>query len=229
MALARALAPRPAVVLLDEPFDALDAGLRAQVRAEVRTALRASGATALLVTHDQEEALSLADRVALMRAGRIVQAADPETLYREPVDPAAAEFLGDAVLLSGRRVAGGAETALGLLPLRGAAGAKGEAVTTMLRPEQISLADPDEPGAGVRGTVTASSFFGHDVTATVALEEPAGLEVLVRASGHCSRIPVAAWRSPSTAAPSPSARAPPRCQGCGSRLGGCRRGTVVSG
>ncbi len=193
VALARALAPRPAVVLLDEPFDALDAGLRAQVRAEVRAALRASGATALLVTHDQEEALSLADHVALMRSGRIVQAADPETLYREPRDAEAAEFLGDAVLLEGRRLAGGgAETALGLLPLRGAAGPEGEAVTVMLRPEQLSLGVPGTAGAEVWGRVRSSTFFGHDATARVALESAAGLEVLVRASGH--RLPPAGSR-----------------------------------
>ena len=101
VALARALAPSPKLVLLDEPFDALDAGLRTQVRAEVRAVLRESGATALLVTHDQEEALSLADVVAVMRDGAIVQAADPQTLYRDPVDAQLAGFLGDAVLLDG--------------------------------------------------------------------------------------------------------------------------------
>jgi iron(III) transport system ATP-binding protein len=186
VALARALAPEPAVVLLDEPFDALDAGLRAAVRAEVRAALRAAGATALLVTHDQEEALSLADRVAVMRAGRIVQAADPETLYREPVDAGVAQFVGDAVLLEGRRLAGAAETALGLLPLRGEAGADGEAVTVLVRPEQISLADPGA-GGEARGTVVESSFFGHDAVARIAVEGAPGVEVLARASGE--RLP----------------------------------------
>ena len=102
VALARALAPAPELVLLDEPFDALDAGLRTQVRSEVRAVLRESGATALLVTHDQEEALSLADVVAVMRDGAIVQAADPQTLYRDPVDAQLAGFLGEAVLLARR-------------------------------------------------------------------------------------------------------------------------------
>ena len=110
VALARALAPEPGLVLLDEPFDALDAGLRAQVRGEVREALRAAGATALLVTHDQEEALSLADTVAVMRGGRIVQAADPQTLYRDPVDAEVAAFVGEAVLLEGRLDGDYAET-----------------------------------------------------------------------------------------------------------------------
>jgi iron(III) transport system ATP-binding protein len=187
VALARALAPRPAVVLLDEPFDALDAGLRAQVRGEVRDALRRSDATALLVTHDQEEALSLADRVALMRGGRIVQADDPETLYREPVDAEAAEFLGEAVLLQGHRVVDGVETPLGTLPLRGAGGGVGEAVTVMLRPEQLSLRTSAGGGEAVRGRVLDSTFFGHDSTARVALEGRPELEVSARASGH--RLP----------------------------------------
>jgi iron(III) transport system ATP-binding protein len=99
VALARALAPTPEVILLDEPFDALDAGLRAQVRAEVRDALRRTGTTGLLVTHDQEEALSLADLVAAMRDGAIAQLAPPRVLYREPVDAEVARFVGEAVLL----------------------------------------------------------------------------------------------------------------------------------
>ena len=86
VALARALAPRPAMVLLDEPFSALDPALRASLRADVRAALTAAGTTALLVTHDQVEALSLADQVGILRDGRLVQVADPSTLYHDPVD-----------------------------------------------------------------------------------------------------------------------------------------------
>ncbi len=186
MALARALAPDPGVVLLDEPFDALDAGLRNQVRAEVREALRAAGATAVLVTHDQEEALSLADRVAVMRGGRIVQAADPQTLYRDPVDAEVAEFVGDAVLLPGRRLAGGVETPLGHLTVRGHDGAEGERVTVMLRPEQIYIHENGDGGdsEAVRGTVGATSFYGHDAVAQVTIEGPQRLEIQARALGH---------------------------------------------
>jgi iron(III) transport system ATP-binding protein len=186
VALARALAPDPAVVLLDEPFDALDAGLRAQVREEVRDALRRAGATAVLVTHDQEEALSLADRVAVMRGGRIVQAADPETLYRDPVDEQVAQFVGEAVLLQGRWLAGGdSETPLGSLAVRGPVGVEGGPVTVMLRPEQISVGDPGE--GEVRGTVARTAFFGHDAVATIVLEGPRRVEIPVRAIGH--RLP----------------------------------------
>jgi iron(III) transport system ATP-binding protein len=189
VALARALAPQPGLVLLDEPFDALDAGLRAQVRGEVRAALRAAGATALLVTHDQEEALSLADTVAVMRGGRIVQAADPQTLYRDPVDPEVAAFVGDAVLLEGRRRGGGVETSLGCLQTRGDAGGNGGRVTVMLRPEQIlcSPAGSAPDADGVRGRVLSTAFYGHDATARIALEDPGSAPILARAIGQ--RLP----------------------------------------
>ncbi len=184
VALARALAPEPGLVLLDEPFDALDAGLRAQVRGEVRAALRAAGATALLVTHDQEEALSLADSVAVMRGGRIVQAADPQTLYRDPVDAEVAAFVGDAILLEGELRDGAIATELGSLPVRGpVAGGDGPA-TAMLRPEQI-LCRTAAAGPGTAfGRVLSITFFGHDATARIALEGRDGREIVARAAGH---------------------------------------------
>jgi iron(III) transport system ATP-binding protein len=180
VALARALAPEPGLVLLDEPFDALDAGLRTQVRGEVRAALAAAGATALLVTHDQEEALSLADLVAVMRDRRIIQAADPKTLYRDPVDSEVAVFVGDAVLLEGRLSDGFAETALGRLPTRGAEGLAGTA-TLMLRPEQIHCSETG--GEGALGRVRSTEFYGHDAIARVALGD-GGPEILARAAGY---------------------------------------------
>ena len=140
--------PEPGLVLLDEPFDALDAGLRAQVRGEVREALRAAGATALLVTHDQEEALSLADIVAVMRGGRIVQAADPQTLYRDPVDAEVAGFLGEAVLLRGaarRRTR--RHRARPPADPRRATASTGRGRRVMLRPEQILCQDAGPPAA----------------------------------------------------------------------------------
>jgi len=182
VALARALAPAPRLVLLDEPFDALDASLRVQVRGEVCAVLRASGATALLVTHDQEEALSLADVVAVMRDGAIVQSADPRTLYRDPLDADLARFLGDAVLLEGELSEDGAHTPLGYVHTRGS-GACGEGpATIMLRPEQILCA---EPLAGAsRGRVTATRFYGHDATVEVSLLDAPGPHVTARAAGH---------------------------------------------
>ncbi|MFE0426296.1 ABC transporter ATP-binding protein, partial [Streptomyces sp. NPDC058953] len=106
VALARALAPRPALVLLDEPFSALDSSLRAGLRADVRAALRTAGATALLVTHDQEEALSTADRVAVIRAGRVAQCGSPGDVFERPSDRCIATFVGEAVLLRATGVAG---------------------------------------------------------------------------------------------------------------------------
>ncbi|HEX3433457.1 MAG TPA: ABC transporter ATP-binding protein [Solirubrobacteraceae bacterium] len=185
VALARALAPAPELVLLDEPFDALDAGLRAQVRSEVRDVLSESGATALLVTHDQEEALSLADVVAVMRDGAIVQAADPQTLYRDPIDAQLAGFLGDAVLLHGELVDGHADTPLGRLPVRNANGAAAAPASLMLRPEQILCR---EPLAGApSGRVLSTRFYGHDATARIALADPDCPQITARAAGH--RLP----------------------------------------
>jgi iron(III) transport system ATP-binding protein len=185
VALARALAPRPRLVLLDEPFDALDASLRVQIRAEVREALRRSGATALLVTHDQQEALSLADVVAVMRDGTIVQAAAPQTLYRDPLDAELAGFLGEAVLLGGVLRDGYAETALGRLVTRGRKGSNvhnGASATVMLRPEQIACCEPSPELP--RGRVLSTQFYGHDATIRIALDGPSAPQVIARAAGH---------------------------------------------
>ena len=182
VALARALAPAPAVVLLDEPFDALDAGLRAQVRAQVREALRDAGATALLVTHDQDEALSLADRVAVMRNGAIAQIDEPRALYQEPADAEIALFVGEAVMLDAERVGDTVRTALGALPLRG--DHRGAVrLTAMLRPEQISIGSPTaDDGNGVCADVGAVTFHGHDALAELALSS--GERLQVRTAGH---------------------------------------------
>ena len=186
VALARALAPAPEVILLDEPFDALDAGLRAQVRAEVRDALRRTGTTGLLVTHDQEEALSLADLVAVMRDGRVAQLAPPQVLYREPLDAEVARFVGEAVLLDAT-VAGdssdAATTILGHVLLQGPPPVT-ERFTVMLRPEQIVLGSPLAAPTGTpRGEVRALTFHGHDALAEIVVAgSPTPL--FARTGGH---------------------------------------------
>ncbi|MEU1818326.1 ABC transporter ATP-binding protein [Streptomyces roseifaciens] len=185
VALARALAPAPAVVLLDEPFNALDSALRSGVRADVRAALRATGATAVLVTHDQQEALSTADLVAVVRDGTVAQCATPQDLYRRPADPWVARFVGDAVLLPGTAEGGSAVTALGRVPLAAGTAGRREG-TVLLRPEQIHLTDPSP--AGARGTVTDVCFYGHDAMVTVdvdGLDDPVG----VRVSGPVTLCP----------------------------------------
>jgi iron(III) transport system ATP-binding protein len=119
VALARALAPAPSVVLLDEPFSSLDASLRVSTGRAVSHALRTTGTTAVLVTHDQDEALSLADQVAVMRRGRLVQADRPRDLYRTPADADVARFVGGAAILPATVAAGIARCALGEAPVQG--------------------------------------------------------------------------------------------------------------
>ncbi|MEY9845945.1 iron(III) transport system ATP-binding protein [Streptacidiphilus sp. BW17] len=162
VALARALAPRPDLLLLDEPFSALDAQLRIELRAEVAAALRSAGATAVLVTHDVDEALAFADIVAVMRDGRITQADAPDTLFHRPVDTHVARALGEANLLPAVCADGEARTGLGALPLSEpllmteALTSSGSG-TVLLRPRQLRLGDE-----GMRATVTAVHFRGHD-------------------------------------------------------------------
>jgi iron(III) transport system ATP-binding protein len=178
VAVARALAPRPPVVLLDEPFNALDAALRSEVRQDVWQALRADGATAVLVTHDQSEALSMADDVAVMRDGRIVQSGPPELLYGTPSDPWVAGFVGEAVWLPAVIEGDLARTPLGAVPLTPAdSGVPTGPMRVMLRPEQIALAARGAPDA-VAATVVRRDFYGHD--AVLALRLGDGTPVAAR-------------------------------------------------
>ncbi|HSK14592.1 MAG TPA: ABC transporter ATP-binding protein [Gaiellaceae bacterium] len=162
VALARALAPEPSVVLLDEPWSNIDPVLRASMRDELAEILRATGVTVLLVTHEQEEAFSLADRVALMREGEIVQTGAPEEIYYGPSTRWAGEFVGAANLLPGRVEGGLVETLVGRFPAPN--GDHGD-VQVLVRPELLELAvDP----AGV-GEVVCREFRGHDVFYRVRL------------------------------------------------------------
>jgi iron(III) transport system ATP-binding protein len=154
VALARALAIRPKIVLLDEPFASLDAHLRASIRADVQQLLRERGTTAVLVTHDQDEALSAADLVAVLRDGRIAQCGTPLDLYARPADAEIAHFIGDANLLDGMLGgvlgAGMVETILGRLPaeLAGPGDPDHGPVTVLIRPEQIELRPGGPAGPG---------------------------------------------------------------------------------
>lgn len=153
--LARALAPGPRMVLLDEPFSGLDAALRAESREAVSRALRDAGTTAVLVTHDQREALSMGREVGVLRGRRLVQVAAPSVLYRTPANLDVARFVGDAVVLPGRAVAGTVLCALGELALIDPA-IEGE-VQVMIRPEQIELG-----ARGTRATVIGMTYYGPD-------------------------------------------------------------------
>lgn len=176
IALARALAPGPKLVLLDEPFSSLDASLRTATREEVRRILKETGTTALLVTHDQEEALSFADRLGVMRGGRLEQVGTPEEVYLRPRTPFVAQFLGRTNLLPGEGRGRHAETCLGPVPLAEAATGP---LLLSLRPEALRLLPPEEGPLGALGVVVAREFKGHDLTYRVRLFAPER-EVLVQ-------------------------------------------------
>jgi iron(III) transport system ATP-binding protein len=166
VALARALAPRPSLLLLDEPFSSLDAAMRGSVREDVRRILKEAGQTALLVTHDQEEALSITDRVGVMFAGALHQFAEPRRLYREPATREVAAFVGDAVLLAGTRAASFlVDTPVGRLATLEQVPA--ERVSVVLRPESVELRRSPEGIAVVRHV----TFHGHDALVEVELDD----------------------------------------------------------
>jgi thiamine transport system ATP-binding protein len=154
VALARALAPRPRLLLLDEPFSALDRALRERLAVDVRDVLRATGTTAVFVTHDHDEAFTVADRVGVMQAGRLVQVAAPEELWRAPVSRAVAEFLGYQAFVpaDGAWLAVG-PTGLRVLPGEQAAGWKAQVVDATFRRGRIEVTVDVDLGAGVQRVV----------------------------------------------------------------------------
>jgi iron(III) transport system ATP-binding protein len=165
VALARALAPQPSVVLLDEPWSNIDALMRAAMRGELCAILRAADVTVLLVTHEREEAFSLADRIALMQHGTIVQAGSPEEIYFEPATRWAAQFVGAANLVAGRAAGEHVETAIGTFAAD--CGNGYAPVEVLVRPELLELR-PDRAGSG---RVVAREFRGHDVFYRVLLDD----------------------------------------------------------
>jgi iron(III) transport system ATP-binding protein len=174
VALARALAPEPVILLLDEPFSNLDTSLRAQVRAEVRQLLKHSRATAIFVTHDQEEALFIGDRVAVMNEGQLEQVGTPQEVFHKPASRFVAAFMGQTDFIPGRVAAEGIETPLGLFPTDEAAEI-GTAVEVAARPDDIKLL-PVEPGNGAEGLegngrVVERRFLGIAYIYTVALAD----------------------------------------------------------
>lgn len=170
IALARTIAPGPKLILLDEPFSSLDAALRQTTRDEVRDLLKKSGIGTVLVTHDQEEALCFADRLAVMRGGRLEQTGTPEAVYAHPQTPFVAQFLGRTNLIPGEARGSEAETPLGRLVLT--TPAQG-AVLLSLRPEGLSLASPlgqlGISGRQLEGEVLSREFKGHDLTYRIRL------------------------------------------------------------
>ena len=180
VALARALIAEPRAVLLDEPFSNLDAGLRERVRAEVREILQAQGVTSVFVTHDQEEALSVADLVAVVNEGRVEQVGTPEEVYSRPATRWVAGVLGEIEVLPGTAAEGTVACELGEFSHRN--GLRGE-VDVLVRPESLAVGTvepPDHRGAS-EATVVARSFYGHDQLLELRL--PSGRTVRARRLG----------------------------------------------
>jgi len=221
VALARTLAPEPKLILLDEPFSALDASLRAETRALVAAALAATEVTTLLVTHDQEEALSFADQIAIMRGGALAQVGRPREVYDQPVDLPTAEFIGDTCTVPGVVQRNVARCALGVIDVRRTRGRvvpDGPALL-MLRPEQIQLHPRSVAAHDGSGAVVSSvEYFGHDCVVTAALpgalDAPAttvtcrllagehlepGTNITISVSGPAMAYPVGAERARSVA------------------------------
>jgi len=184
VALARALAPGPSLILLDEPFSSLDAALREGTGRAVLEALKATHTTAVLVTHDQSEALSLADQVAVMRDGTLAQVGTPHEVYRAPADLGVAEFVGAAVVVDADVVDGSAFCDLG--PLQVMPGFSAGPARLLVRPEQIELVGAAQEGVEAR--VVDVSYYGHD--AALHLEVLAsGRLVTARVSGTSVPMP----------------------------------------
>ena len=175
VALARALAIKPAMVLLDEPFSALDAALRDDLRADVCDLLRKSNATAILVTHDREEALVSADVVALMRDGQIIQQGSPEAVYSTPISPAMAVSTGDALVLDASKMADGSTSYL-FNQSTGTAIASGHIV---IRPEEIKI-ERNISATSPKGRISKIDYYGHDAMVSI---DVAGNSLKVRIPG----------------------------------------------
>jgi iron(III) transport system ATP-binding protein len=165
------------MVLLDEPFSGLDAALRADTRVAVVTALATAGATALLVTHDQGEALSTGHEVAVLRDGQLVQTASPEIVYRTPADLDVARFVGEAVVVPGEARSGTVICRLGTLPIRGDS-AVGN-VQVMIRPEQIRVNEV-AGGNGIAAKVIDQTFYGSETAVQLELADGSQTSVTAR-------------------------------------------------
>jgi putative spermidine/putrescine transport system ATP-binding protein len=183
VALARALAVRPQVLLLDEPLSALDAKVRVQLRDEIRRIQTEVGITTLFVTHDQEEALVIADRIGVMESGRLVQVGDPREIYSRPATPFVADFIGTTNALHGDAKDGVANVLGQSVPLL--PGSPTGPVSVLIRPESITL----RPTADGAGTVISTGFMGATSRVTVALTDGTLVLVQLRGSTRDGLVP----------------------------------------
>lgn len=173
VAVARALAPQPTMLLLDEPFSSLDTALRVSVRTEIHRLLADLGITTVFVTHDQEEAFVLGDRVAVLHEGRMAQIGTPDDLYRRPANPWVATFVGDANLFASVAHDGGCVTPVGVVPL---ATATEGAVQVLVRPEDLAIVDGED------AVVELIEYYGHDAMAHLRFEDRTSVRVRTHAT-----------------------------------------------
>ncbi len=185
VALARAMAPRPKVLLLDEPLSALDLKLRQDMRSELKRLQRDTGITFIFVTHDQEEALSMSDRIAVMSAGQVQQIGTPSDIYEQPANRFVADFIGDTNLLDavvtqvdGRSATCTLSDGETLHALCDAGIAKGQSGTISLRPERMTLTSEAPRGESLVGTLVDATYLGTDTQYDVRLRD--GLNLTVR-------------------------------------------------
>jgi len=170
VALARALAPEPKLLLLDEPFSSLDSRLRDQIRDDTTAVLKQAGTPALLVTHDPEEAMRMADRIAVMQAGRIAQIDRPGKLYEQPVSPFVARFFSETNEIPGRIANGRLDTPIG--PILAPGIAEGSAALAVIRPEGLVEAEDDGMPCRVLGARTLGAFRRVEVVTDALPEKP---------------------------------------------------------
>ena len=206
VALARALAPRPRVLLLDEPLSNLDPTLRERTRRELKRIIRRVGITTLFVTHEQEEAFDLGDRVAVMNAGRLEQVGSPEALYERPATRFVATFVGRASILPGHWLASRGAARLEAGPVWPAAAsgdlAEGMAVDVVVRPESLKLSDAPAPEA-IPGEIAGRRYAGRVALYDVALDGGGAVEVL--ASPDAARVGQRVFVGPESGGPVPKA------------------------
>lgn len=190
VALARALAPRPSLLLMDEPFSSLDTSMRESIAREVRAILKQAKATALMVTHDQNEAFAMADNVGVMARGQLMQWGNAVQVYCAPATQDVAQFVGDGALVPAQATAGGQwQTSLGLLPAGHPHYQTAQGVQVLLRPEHVTVVEK-----GVRAQVRERTFRGSHFV--FELELPDGQAVMAKVSlnalyGACESVQIA--------------------------------------
>jgi spermidine/putrescine transport system ATP-binding protein len=182
VALARAMAPRPKVLLLDEPLSALDLKLRQEMRSELKRLQRETGITFIFVTHDQEEALSMSDRIAVMSAGEVQQIGRPSEIYEHPANRFVADFIGETNLIDATVETVEGHTVTCRLPdgetvhaLANRAASPGQSGTLSIRPERLTITRDAPPGESLRGVLGASTYLGTDTHYDVRLSDSLSL------------------------------------------------------